>query len=76
MPDRIVKCVCGADFTRKKAKRKSFYPVQLNDQGEIVPIEYHGSAHINSLNDAEGAIAMDIGVMEIKKGTLTDVRFF
>ncbi|MBN2729761.1 MAG: molybdopterin molybdotransferase MoeA [Bacteroidales bacterium] len=76
MPDRIVKCVCGADFTRKKAKRKSFYPVKLNEKGEIVPIEYHGSAHINSLNDAEGAIAMDIGVMEIKKGTLTDVRFF
>lgn len=74
--DRIVKCVLGKTISRKKAKRKSFYPVYFNENGEIIPLEYHGSAHINSLNDAEAVIAMGIGVYEIEKGALADVRFF
>lgn len=74
--DRVVKCITGKTISRKKAKRKSFYPVKFNADGEIMPLEYHGSAHINSLNDAEAVIAMEIGEYEIQKGVLTDVRFF
>lgn len=66
--------VAGSDFKRKKASRKSFYPVMFNQAGEVIPIEYHGSAHINALNDAIGVVSMDSGVTLVKKGELVNVR--
>jgi len=74
--NRIMKGITGQDFHRKKAQRKSFYPVSVNESGKLVQVEYHGSAHINSLLNAVGVIAMVVGDLEIKEGTLVDVRLF
>lgn len=62
------------DFSRKKSKRLNFIPVLLNPEGEALPVEYHGSAHINSLNDAYGLMSIPIGTTEIKKGDIVNVR--
>ena len=37
-------------------------------------MDYHGSAHINSLTEADGMISVPIGKTELKKGDLVDVR--
>jgi len=74
--NRIMKGIMGQDFHRKKAQRKSFYPVSVNESGKLVQVEYHGSAHINSLLNAVGVIAMEVGELEINEGTLVDVRLF
>jgi len=58
----------------KKAKRQRWLPVVITKRGTVKPVEYHGSAHINSLCGADGLISMDIGVTEVKKGTLVAVR--
>jgi len=73
---RIMKGITGQNFHRKKAQRKSFYPVSVNESGQLVQVEYHGSAHINSLLNAVGVIAMEVGDLEINEGALVDVRLF
>ncbi len=64
--------VTGVDFSRKRAERKTFIPVKIVN-GEVFPVEFHGSAHINSLCDAEGIISFPLGVLEIKKGQTVEV---
>jgi molybdopterin molybdotransferase len=58
----------------KKAKRQRLLPVVITEKGTVRAIEYHGSAHINSLCATDGLISMDKGIAEIKKGTITKVR--
>ena len=71
-------------ITRKKTERDSWLPVKIlnfksqisNFGGKIANIEYHGSAHINALCEADGLICMPTGVAEIKEGTTVLVRSF
>jgi molybdopterin molybdotransferase len=63
----------GATFKRRKSERKAFIPVAIRN-GEIFPIDYNGSAHINAYSSAGGIITMDIGTSELKKGGFADVR--
>ena len=58
----------------KKAKRQRWLPVAITEKGTVKPVEYHGSAHINSLCGTDGLVSMDIGVAEVKKGTPVTVR--
>jgi molybdopterin biosynthesis enzyme len=37
-------------------------------------LEYHGSAHISALCDADGLIHVDVGVAEVNRGTMVRVR--
>ncbi|OQY03534.1 MAG: hypothetical protein B6I20_04795 [Bacteroidetes bacterium 4572_117] len=64
----------GKNFTRRKAVRLSWVPAVFADDGTVIPVEYHGSAHINGLGIADGIMAIPIGVSELKKGELVDVR--
>jgi molybdopterin molybdotransferase len=65
----------GFDYKRKRKDRKAFVPVVFSKDGVVIPVEYHGSAHIHSYILADGIISVEIGINEIKKGTLVDVRF-
>lgn len=62
------------DYSRKRAERLGLFPVILNTNGEVEPLEYHGSAHIFALARANGIASIALGVKEMKKGELVDVR--
>ena len=64
----------GKEYNRKRSTRLSWLPVQINNEGRVMPLEYHGSAHINALTDAHGLIAVPIGQTTLKEGELVDVR--
>lgn len=64
----------GRNYTRRKSGRLSWMPVEINESGEVIPIEYHGSAHINALTAAHGLISIPIGITELRKGELVYVR--
>ena len=70
----VLRLPMASDYTRKKAERKSFIPVKINENGLIEPIEYHGSAHIHAYMEADGMMAVEIGEAKITKGALRDVR--
>jgi len=61
-------------ITRSKIERDSWLPVIFTEQGQIETIEYHGSAHIHSLCQADGLICIPAGAKEITEGTEIAVR--
>ena len=63
----------GKDLLRKKTERKSFIPVSIIN-GEIFPVDYHGSVHIHSYVYADGIISMEKGVLSLQKGEKVNVR--
>ena len=64
----------GIDFKRIKADVLLWVPSKINEKGEVIPVEYHGSAHISSLCNADVLFPINIDVFEIKKGDLVNVR--
>jgi molybdopterin molybdotransferase len=60
-------------ISRKRTERKSCIPVVFEND-KIKPIEYHGSAHIKAMCDADGIVEIPVGISEIKEGTIVDVR--
>jgi molybdopterin molybdotransferase len=61
-------------FTRKYSERMALVPVKITKDNTVVPVEYHGSAHISALNDADGVISMPAGKTVLEKGEATVVR--
>lgn len=66
----------GVRYERKSASRMGWIPVMLSDQNEVIPVEYHGSAHITSLSNADGIISIMPEVASIEKGTIVRYRPF
>jgi molybdopterin molybdotransferase len=65
----------AVDFQRKNTHRKAWFPVKIQRDGSIMPLNYHGSAHILGYNEANGIASVEAGQSIIYKGELTDVRF-
>jgi molybdopterin molybdotransferase len=61
-------------YKRKRSVRQSWFPVRINQNGEVEPIDYHGSAHIYSLNEATGMVSIPIGETFLRKGKKVGVR--
>ena len=71
---RRVSMPLAKSIKRKKTGRMSWVPVAMTAAGGVLPVEYHGSAHIHSLCFADGLISIPVGVPEIKEGTSVHVR--
>ena len=61
-------------ITREKTERDSWLPVVFKEENKVTNIEYHGSAHINALCEADGLICIPAGIAEVKEGTTVAVR--
>jgi len=70
---RFCRGVMTRDFKRKKTGRTAFIPV-FQEDGEVTPIEYHGSAHIYALSGANALMEVPAGMAEVKKGSFVNVR--
>jgi len=70
----LLRLPAGKAITRRKSHRMSWIPVRLTGDGKIIPVEYHGSAHILALSEAFGVVAMPIGQTEIKEGDWVNVQ--
>jgi molybdopterin molybdotransferase len=64
----------GETISRKDSERRGWIPVAVTDAGTLKKVEYHDSGHINALCGADGLVCMDIGVAEIPKGTIVQLR--
>ncbi len=62
------------DFLRKHTERTAYVPVCFDCEGQVEPVEYHGSAHFNALSRAHGLLKIPRGVQELPKGSVVDVR--
>jgi molybdopterin molybdotransferase len=57
----------ACDYTRKKTDRMAFVPYELTQHGKIKPIDYHGSAHLLALANADGFFMVDKDVRQIEQ---------
>ena len=62
------------DYLRKKGDQLIFVPVTLTSQGTVLPLEYHGSAHIHAYINAQGIMEIPKSISFIKKGEIVSVR--
>jgi molybdopterin molybdotransferase len=70
----VLKLSLGVDYNRKKSDRINFIPANINDEMKIIPVEFHGSAHINALSEATFLLEIPKGISSIKKDELVNVR--
>lgn len=69
-----MKLPMGVDFGRKKADRLEWVPVKINENAEVVPVSYHGSAHIHAVCLSDAIMSVAVDTFEIAKGELVNVR--
>ncbi len=69
----VIRMPMGTSYRRKKSVRKSFLPVTITDQGKVMPVNYHGSAHIHSYVFADGIISIEIGKELLEEGEKVNV---
>jgi molybdopterin molybdotransferase len=67
-PLRQIRLPLGVPLSRRKADRLEFLPAAVNDDGRVVPVECHGSAHLLALVGADGLLQVPIGVRELSAG--------
>jgi molybdopterin molybdotransferase len=61
-------------YERKSVDRKGWVPVTITGNMEVLPVDFHGSAHISALPDADGIFAVKAGIKTVEKGELVSVR--
>lgn len=71
---RMLRLPLASEMNRKRSDRMLFFPVRLNANLEVEPLEYHGSAHLNAYSIADGIGSFPIGLNTLNKGALIDVR--
>lgn len=61
-------------YTRRSSDRMGLIPVIITEARQVLPVEYHGSAHILSMSVAHGIITVPEGKSVINKGEIVSVR--
>lgn len=61
------------EYKRRSSDRMGLIPVIITDESCVLPVEYHGSAHINSYSCADGIISIPAGKILINKGERVSV---
>lgn len=70
----VISLPMARSYERKSSSRLGFIPVSISSDREVVPVEFHGSAHLAALSYSDGIISLDPGIKTIAKGEMTDVR--
>jgi molybdopterin molybdotransferase len=70
----IIKGVLNEEIKRKRTVRTAYIPVRFNNENQVEPLEYHGSAHLTALSAANGILSVPRGVKKIPKGSTVYVR--
>jgi molybdopterin molybdotransferase len=61
-------------FERKSPVRMGWIPVIITGKMEVMPVDFHGSAHISALPYADGIFAVKAGIKTVDKGEIVNVR--
>ena len=69
-----IKAALANDYQQKVDNRLIIVPVIINDEGLVEEIQFHGSAHINALANANALMEIEPGITKIDKGELVYVR--
>jgi molybdopterin molybdotransferase len=60
--------------SRQRFVRESWFPASITDDGTVLPCEFHGSAHVESLCEADCLATMPAGVPSLAETELVSIR--
>jgi len=69
----LVRARLTGTLRRRRTERVEYRPVRLSG-GEIFPVPYHGSAHLNVLAEANALVRFEQGVKVLQEGEELDAR--
>jgi molybdopterin molybdotransferase len=61
-------------YERKTSERMGWVPVFITENSEVMAVDFHGSAHIAALAEADSIIAIKAGTNIIERGEIVSVR--
>jgi molybdopterin molybdotransferase len=61
-------------YERKSVDRMGWIPVTITENMEVLPVDFHGSAHISALPYADGIFVVKAGIKTVEKGEIVSVR--
>jgi molybdopterin molybdotransferase len=70
----LVAARLGERFERRRTDRQNTIPVRFLKPDTVVPVAYHGSAHIHAMCAADALLTIPIGVSTIAEGEPVHVR--
>lgn len=70
---RLIRGILAADVRSKPSKRTMFIPVFIDAENSVMPVKYHGSAHLNAYSYANGILEIQ-QLATLKKGDSVYVR--
>jgi molybdopterin molybdotransferase len=69
-PDlREIELELGSDFSRRFTERREYVPSRLSDAGRVLPVEFHGSAHLTALMECDGFMIVPDGPAKLPAGS-------
>ena len=71
-PLRRFRLPLAKSFSQRHSDRCAYVPGRLDHSAAVEPIEWHGSAHLNSLRDADGFFVVPAGQGELSSGHNVD----
>jgi molybdopterin molybdotransferase len=71
---RMGKAILAGAYKRSQAARGAFLPLCVR-AGRAEVLEYHGSAHLHALSQADALLYLPAGQSEISAGSTIDVRY-
>ena len=70
----VLKLLLDRDISINASDRLNFVPAIVSAGGEVVDVEFHGSAHSHALTHATHLLEVPAGTVKIKKGETVNVR--
>ena len=64
----------AVNYERKSSDRLGIIPVIINKEMEVIPVEFHGSAHLTALSGSNGLVTLKPGKKTLMKGEIVNVR--
>jgi len=64
----------AVSYERKSSVRMGLVPVIIKENMEVMPVDFHGSAHLTALSYSDGIIALKPGMKSLEKGEIVSVR--
>jgi molybdopterin molybdotransferase len=69
-PVREIRLRLAGDFSRRKTERTQFVPARLTAEGTVAAVEFHGSAHLAAVLQADGLFRVPVGAASLNTGDL------
>lgn len=68
----VIQLKLGKGMTRRKTDRMAFVPGTFIQRDTVERLNYHGSAHIHAITQADGWVIFPMGEKELTAGSLVD----